>query len=138
MNAADVVRLLGKVDFGDDCWEWTAGRFSGPRGGYGAFAIGRRTVRAHRVMYEVVVGPIPSDLEPDHLCRNRGCVRPSHLEWVTPQENKTRGDSPVGLNARKDRCVRGHAFDEANTYLRPSGGRRCRMCNANYRRQAAA
>jgi hypothetical protein len=74
-----------------ECWEWTAAR---KNGGYGSFAIGRGNVYAHRFAYEMLVGPIPGGLELDHLCRNRGCANPDHLEPVTRQINVLRGRVP--------------------------------------------
>jgi hypothetical protein len=68
------------------CWEWTASLFDE---GYGQFKGGPST-RAHRVAYELMVGPCPPELEPDHLCEFRACVNPSHLEWVTHGENLRR------------------------------------------------
>jgi len=69
------------------CWVWQRCR----RGGYGEVKIGGTQVRAHRAYYERFVGPIPDGLQLDHLCRNRACVRPSHLEVVTGFENAIRG-----------------------------------------------
>ena len=107
------------------CWEWMA---SHNGLGYGQFRAGPVMVRAHRWAYEHLVGPIPAGLDLDHLCGNRGCVNPAHLEPVTERENVLRGGMPNGALAKRTHCGRGHAFDEANTYYRPDGGRRCRKC----------
>lgn len=84
-------RFWAKVAKSDGCWQWMAART--PKG-YGQFAPHRRHVYAHRYVYELVVGPIPEGLTIDHLCRNRGCVRPDHLEVVTRGENTRRGATP--------------------------------------------
>lgn len=119
----------------DGCWEWTGGR---DVDGYGrAWVPGlRRITRAHRAFYEVFVGPIPDGLQIDHLCRNRCCVNPGHLEPVTAQENIRRSEGIQVLNSRKTHCLRGHAYDEANTYITPDGRRDCRSC-AQLRKQVA-
>lgn len=113
-------RFWPKVDKGgpDGCWLWTA---SFNPYGYGQFYTGSRLGKAHRFAYELVVGPIPDGLELDHLCRNRGCVNPAHLEPVTHVENQRR--------MRKSHCFRGHAYDEANTLKLRDGKRQCRSCN---------
>jgi hypothetical protein len=80
-----------------ECWEWTAAR---KNGGYGSLAIGRGNVYAHRFAYEMLVGPIPTNLELDHLCRNRGCANPAHLEPVTRRVNVLRGRAPELLRQR--------------------------------------
>jgi len=129
------------------CWEWQAHR---SRDGYGrlrAQAPGSgeaRMVSAHRVAYELSVGPVPEGLQLDHLCRNRACCNPAHLEPVTCQDNVRRGISPPAAHAAQAECINGHPFDEANTYFwRARRSRACRACGraatARYiQRKAAA
>lgn len=121
-----------------ECWEWIACRNSW---GYGQFdAPGFRY--AHRFAYSYLVGPIPEGLTIDHLCRNRGCVNPDHLEACRMGVNTLRGNAPTAKHARKTHCSRGHAFDEANTRITAQGHRVCRKCKAEnssaygYRRRA--
>lgn len=124
-------RMGDKFTIGDDCWLWTG---TIDDGGYGMIAGegGRNYLRAHRVMYEILVGPIPKGMQLDHLCRVRNCVNPAHLEPVTPRENTLR--SPVALaaiNAAKTRCPRGHLFDVTYPITNTSRLRRgCLRCNA--------
>lgn len=108
------------------CWVWTS---YCNRLGYGRINIERRNSSAAKATWELVSGPMPPGLEPDHLCRNRACVRPSHLEPVTHAENARRA------NAAVTHCPRGHAYDKANTYISKKGERKCRSCN---RQRAAA
>nr|WP_202546322.1 HNH endonuclease signature motif containing protein [Streptomyces sp. SID2119] len=108
------------------CLLWTAHLKSS---GYGEFtAYGRRNVPAHRFAYELLVGPIPSGLHLDHLCRERRCVRPDHLEPVTPGENVRRGEGVSAINARKTVCPQGHPLSGENLYRKPDGRRVCRAC----------
>ena len=130
-------RFWEKVDKSTDCWIWTGKK--GPSG-YGSFwGSDGRDIRAHRWTYESVHGAIPGELQIDHRCRNRACVRPDHLEAVTPQINTHRSAAPTAVNVTKKRCPQGHLYDEINTYRvpisksAPHGGRACRIC-----RRAAA
>jgi len=129
-------RFWAKVDRRgpEECWLWTA---SLNQAGYGQINPGGGGIplRAHRVTYEWLVGPIPEGLELDHLCRNRACVNPKHLEAVTHRENILRGESPMAVRARDTACPRGHPYDEANTYRYANGTRRCRACDRRLDRE---
>lgn len=125
-------RFLSKVEQrADGCWEWVGTRV---KGGYGRFTVEQRPTRAklaHRLAYEHFVGPIPEGRELDHLCRNRACVNPTHVEPVTHLENCHRGD--VRLNAyhaqnvlrQRTHCRKGHSYADAYSQ---KGARRCKTC----------
>jgi len=112
-------RFWEKVDASGDCWEWRALR--NPEG-YGIIRYRGRNLRAHRVAYELRRGAIPEGMELDHLCRNRGCVWPGHLEPVTHHDN--------GLRARLSPlvCKRGHRMTPENVITGVRGGRQRREC----------
>lgn len=108
-------RLLARVSITEDgCWQIDrVDQF-----GYGRIYFEGRMSSTHRVAYLIFRGPIPSGLQLDHLCRNRGCANPEHLEVVTQRENIARGDSPSAVTRRTKLCKRGHPFVGANIRLR--------------------
>ena len=121
-------RFWAKVNKTDTCWLWTAST----RNGYGQIGAGGRfgkNLSAHRVAYEMLVGPIPEGLQIDHLCRVTLCVNPKHLEPVTLQENVLRGENFIAKKARQTECLRGHPFSGANLYTDPKGKRKCKICH---------
>lgn len=133
-TADETARFWEQVDqttTPDGCWTWTG---SMQENGYGAFRIACAT-NAHRAGYEIQVGPIPDGMVLDHLCRNRACVRASHLEPVTHRENILRGDTGPGANAKKTHCQNGHELAGDNLYVQVVKGRErrtCRTCHKAY------
>lgn len=139
-------RFWSKVDKtdADDCWLWMGARNPG---GYGLIWWEGGPRKAHRVAYELLVGPIPGGLQLDHTCHtndlectggvtceHRACCNPAHLEPVTNRENSLRGTSFAANNARKTHCPQGHEYTPQNTYLL-QGRRYCRACNRKDRRR---
>lgn len=106
------------------CWEW--GKYVDIKG-YGKTTVKDASFLAHRVMHELLIGPIPVGLVPDHLCRFRACINPYHVELVSNVENIHRGSQRQATH-----CKRGHAFDDLNTawIVRPDGTqyRNCKAC----------
>jgi hypothetical protein len=109
------------------CWNWT-GTMT-PQG-YGRFNYGGKAHFTHRWAYETLVRPIPEGLVLDHLCRNRRCCNPAHLDVVTHQTNLWRGMAPSFITARTNVCKRGHELSEDNVYRQGPDrtGRVCRTC----------
>ena len=111
-----------------ECWLWAAGTGND---GYGKFYYRGRTWRAHRFAFTQINGDVPSSLVIDHLCRTILCVRPEHLEAVTPWENTLRSDNIVALNVRKTHCPHGHPYDGDNLRIKKTARgvqRLCREC----------
>lgn len=108
------------------CWIWTASRTAE---GYGKLADGEgRWKRAHRIAYELFVGPVSEGLEIDHLCGQPSCVNPEHLEAVTHRVNLLRGGSFAAKNDAATHCPHGHPYDAENTYRGAKGERICLAC----------
>lgn len=119
-------RFWSKVEKSDGCWEWAGTKY---RNGYGKFTVGKTQYLAHRYAYELNIAKIPDGLVIDHLCRNRGCVNPAHLEAVTNEENLARGLGYRIMNGMDDSCIHGHKYTQENTYYGPTRGDiRCRTC----------
>ena len=113
-----------KINRTENCWLWT-GEIDGK--GYGVITISSKRKRAHRIIYELLVGKIPEGLQIDHLCRVRNCVNPNHLEPVTQAENKRR-NVPFRKEVLKTHCKNGHEFSEQNTKIRMRNGNPWRVC----------
>jgi len=128
-------RFWSKVDKSGACWLWKASISST---GYGKFTINGVKIYAHRFAYELVNELLPDyaqrGLELDHLCRNRSCVRPQHLELVTKRENILRGTGFAAREAMKTQCPKGHPYDLFNTYITTAGTRACRACQREHSR----
>lgn len=126
MNIARRLRSRSTIDPDTGCWTWI-GAIN--HDGYGQMYLDGLTVRAHRVSYVQHLGPIPEGLEIDHLCRNRACINPFHLEPVLHAENIRRSSEALGIRQYATHCKWGHEFTAENTYL-VDGKRTCRPCNS--------
>jgi HNH endonuclease len=134
-------RFEAKIIRTPEHWKWSAAHFK--QTGYALFCIkserdGKwRPTTAHRVAWQLFVGPIPPGMVPDHIkerCQDRGCIKvvadeygPAHIELVTHRENTLRGNSPAAQQARQTHCKRGHEFTPENTRVR-RGKRECITC----------
>jgi hypothetical protein len=124
------------------CWLWTAYIYPD---GYGRLRVAKATTErrwtwalAHRLAYEMLVGPIPEGLTIDHLCRVHACVNPRHMEPVTQGENVLRGIGLTAQESRQTHCHKGHEFTPENTYTPKRGGRHCRVCRRDAQSRSRA
>ena len=126
-------RILARIEREGECWIFAGSKH--PQG-YGQVHNPGGSRLVHVIVYQRMIGPVPEDMELDHLCRREACCNPAHLEPVTHGENVRRGRSDGGrANRAKTHCPQNHPYDEANTrWYR--GGRRCRACDRE--RHAAA
>lgn len=118
------------------CWEWRGAKSNR---GYGNFNYAGKTQHSHRLAYQTLVGPVDLGLELDHLCRNRACVNPAHLEAVTGRVNNLRGTSLAAQRSRRTHCPKGHALTGSNldpAELRRGGNRSCYTCALERGREA--
>lgn len=114
---------------------WVRAGWRNPHG-YTQGSLDGKKKLAHRIAYELTYGPVPEGHEIDHLCRNRACCNPDHLEAVTRRENQSRSDSTfTAINREKTHCPHGHPYNELNTLVTASGYRRCRWCNVLRKRR---
>lgn len=140
----NISQTLDKMYKGTYCWIWQ--KYCNPDG-YGVVGgPNKSTFRTHRLTYCIFKGPLTEGLEIDHLCRNRACCNPDHLEEVTHQENSRRGEIGLGIKEKemvKTHCAHGHEYTEANTKYQkvknPDGSfrykRQCRECSKLYQRK---
>jgi hypothetical protein len=125
-----------KISAPTECWPWL--RYT--QKGYGRTRFGGKSMQAHRVAWQLTNGPVPLGLVLDHLCRNRGCCNPAHLEPVTNEENLMRGDGLPARNSRLSLCRNGHPFDKIKYRKDGRVERLCTICqrahDAKYRRKS--
>jgi hypothetical protein len=130
-------RFWPKVDAEGDCWVWTKYR---DKDGYGTFTAAGpgKSTRVHKFAWQTLVGEVPDGYELDHLCRNRPCCNPDHLEVVTHAENMRRTDATAQKlkykASQRTHCKRNHPYSGRNLVM-DGGQRRCRTCRNDAQRE---
>jgi len=140
-NRNELARLFSKIkpDSLTGCWNWTAAIANK---GYGVWTYQQKYIHAHRVMYSWLVAPLPTgdrgpgSLTLDHLCRNRRCCNPAHLQAVTRGENVLRGEGVTAQAKRRTHCKRGHPLPEQPNRT-DTIGRVCVVCHRDWHREKA-
>lgn len=122
-------RILKNTEITKDCWIFKGAKTED----YGKVKVAGKTQIAHRVIYENLVGKIPKGMVIDHLCRNRSCLNPKHLEPVTSKINTMRGNGLAAINSRKTKCINGHEFSGENLRV-VEGKRYCKKCQSDYQK----
>ena len=114
------------------CWEWQGAKSSE---GYGLMTVKGQVEYVHRLAFQLFIQPVGKDRELDHLCRNRKCCNPTHLEAVSSRENSLRGNHPLFTAHRERRCLKGHDLSNpGNIHRRKDGRARCKICSAQYQK----
>ena len=121
---SDKQRFFEKIKHNGLCWEWKGCKLES---GYGMFSLNGKLGYAHRASYILFRGLIQTKFVVHHLCKNRSCVNPIHLESITQKDNLLKGDSFQGANGRKTHCIHGHKLTPDNCYT-SSGYRDCKTC----------
>ena len=127
-------RILSRVSDWKECWVYNGAK----RKGYGLIRVNGTQQTVHCVLYEIMSAPIPTGYVLDHLCKNKGCVNPAHLQPVTSRENTMRGNGPTALRAKQTHCKNGHELSGDNLIARKDARRVCKTCNRERMRKEAA
>jgi len=133
LNSSEMARIKRQIKVENDCWVWQGQQTPN---GYGKHRVGpgKRERVIHRILWEHYKNQkVPENLQLDHLCRNRLCCNPDHFEAVTGSENTKRQDH---ANRKKDKCPKGHEYNEENTRNTSSGRRVCRQCDRDRQKRA--